>query len=272
MCVISARGALIAAACLLVLLASGLEMYADNEGDVGRVTLVRGSASAVAGKERRALALKSVVRLGDRLVTGEAGRLKVELKDGTVLNMGERSSLVIDQYVFNPTKRESNTCSLRFIKGASRLVTGQMTRLNPDRFKVRTSLATIGIRGCETGIRGDMGKTEVFVIELGEDESVVILTTVDGSQVMKAETGARLVVDRKKLKAITVEKPGTVINASTGNAPSVGPIDQKELRRFLRETSCLAPAKYDLIKKDGDAVLKIRPADSPQGKDQDNVR
>src|SRR6185295_10580180 len=40
--------------------------------------------------------------LGDRIVTGPAGGLQIMLLDGTTFSVGPNSSLVIDEFVYNP--------------------------------------------------------------------------------------------------------------------------------------------------------------------------
>src|SRR5262249_57735408 len=40
--------------------------------------------------------------LGDRIVTGPAGGLQIMLLDGTTFSVGPNSSMVIDEFVYNP--------------------------------------------------------------------------------------------------------------------------------------------------------------------------
>ena len=54
------------------------------------------------------------------------------------------------------------------------MVTGKITKLNPEKFEVRTKMATIGIRGCDLGFRVEEKKENIYVIALHEDEGVKI--------------------------------------------------------------------------------------------------
>jgi hypothetical protein len=88
------------------------------------------------------------VRLGDRLRTGETGGASIVLKDGTVLTVGPNSTVDLSQFQFNSTTQEGNFL-LDLLQGSVRVVTGLMTKVNPERFKVRTPTAVVGVRGTD---------------------------------------------------------------------------------------------------------------------------
>lgn len=119
---------------------------------VGYVTEVIGVTRALHTDGRLdVLATNLPVFLHDELQTDHAGRLAVRLEDGTLLRLGEDSRIRLDEFIFSPHVRSLNTCSLRLVAGAMRLLTGAIAELNPSRFQVETRLATLGIRGCEVG-------------------------------------------------------------------------------------------------------------------------
>jgi hypothetical protein len=102
------------------------------------------------GKEagRAAPASGDAVRLGDRLRTGETGGASIVLKDGTVLTVGPNSTVDLSQFQFNSTTQEGNFL-LDLLRGSVRVVTGLMTKANPERFQVRTPTAVVGVRGTD---------------------------------------------------------------------------------------------------------------------------
>jgi hypothetical protein len=82
--------------------------------------------------------------------------------------------MTIDEYVYTPGGKKSN-CALRFVRGVFRVITGQITKLNPERFRVKTRMATIGIRGCDLGFTVTELAEDVYVIAFHEaGESVVV--------------------------------------------------------------------------------------------------
>lgn len=154
---------------------------ADGREPVGHIAAMEGEASAVSpDTTRRALLPKAPVFLGDRITTGPGGRLQIALSDGTVISEGEKSELVIDEYIHSPSKKDANACTLKILRGIVRVVTGQITRLNPERFRVRSRMASIGVRGCDLAFSVTEEGENVYVLSFGNpDESVVVYARPD---------------------------------------------------------------------------------------------
>ena len=81
----------------------------------------------------------------DTIVTGENARVQVILKDGTVVTIGENSEYAFESYRFSD--ESASTVSMRLKRGFFRVMTGEIGKIAPERFKVHTKSATIGIRG-----------------------------------------------------------------------------------------------------------------------------
>ena len=88
---------------------------------------------------------------GDTIVTQRKTRVQVILKDDTVITIGSHSSFSFDTYFFDGSKK--STLSMRMNRGFFRSVTGKIGKMAPERFKVKTSSATIGIRGTDFSVR-----------------------------------------------------------------------------------------------------------------------
>jgi len=161
-------------ACFLV-----LHSGSAAENSVGQIIAIDGQARAAGadGKERQ-LNLKSDVFMNDRIVTAAGAKLQIRFNDDSVISQGERSEMTIDQYVYNPQDNKKDNCSLRMMKGVFRTITGKITEINPERFKIKTNLATIGIRGCELGFRLQINREDVYVLDLPPGDSVIIEKTV----------------------------------------------------------------------------------------------
>ncbi len=84
--------------------------------------------------------------LGDRIVTGPAGGLQIMLLDGTTFSIGPNSSMVIDEFVYNPaTGTGKITASVT--RGTLRLISGRIARQEQESVRIRLPQATVGIRG-----------------------------------------------------------------------------------------------------------------------------
>ncbi|MES9902028.1 MAG: FecR domain-containing protein [Sedimenticola sp.] len=134
---------------------------------IGRVAVLQGAAHAVgADGTRRPLHLSSKVFMSDHLTTAEKGRLQVIFSDKTTLTLGPSSTIVIDKYVYQADK-SAGAFVATATKGFFRMITGNISRLFPDRVKVKTPAATIGIRGCLLAWSVDAGGHPLELLYLG---------------------------------------------------------------------------------------------------------
>ena len=154
----------------------------------GHIVALQGTATAVgADGTTRALAIKSPIFMQDRIATGAGSRLQIMFTDDSVISQGEKSEMVIDEYVFSSGKKQDNACSVSLAKGLFRVVTDKITKLNPDRFKVKTKMATIGIRGCDLGFSVSPGEEHVYVIMLQGREKVIVDRTLSDAEKQQQE-------------------------------------------------------------------------------------
>ncbi len=145
----------------------------------GTVVALEGTASAVnQDGARRALAVQSPIFPLDTIITAEASKLQIMFSDDSLVSQGEKSELVIDEYVYDPSRKSRNRAKLGITKGLFRVVTDKITKLNPKRFKVKTRMATIGIRGCDVGFNIQPDEEDIYVITLEGDEKVGVKSTV----------------------------------------------------------------------------------------------
>ena len=121
---------------------------ADDPAPVGVVDKVENEAKVVSGDAAANAAIGTPVHMRDELRTGANGRLKVTFRDETVLTLGEKASVVIDRYVYDPDKEIGETV-LQATKGAFRFATGRIKAMTEHSIAVSTPVADIGVRGTE---------------------------------------------------------------------------------------------------------------------------
>jgi ferric-dicitrate binding protein FerR (iron transport regulator) len=117
-----------------------------------------------ADKRKEAVAGEAVT-MGERLSTGSSGSASLTLKDGTVLSLGPNTTLDLNQFQFNTTTQEGSF-GLNLIQGTLRVITGLLAKVNPERFRITTPTAVVGVRGTDfiveaeraTGGRAQGGK------------------------------------------------------------------------------------------------------------------
>jgi FecR protein len=138
-----------------VLLLLHLAMFAS----VGEIKVSNGEVLVQrAGKSFKGVS-GTPIEEKDAITTKAASNAQVIFSDGTAISIGASSSFNIQEYMFD---EKSNNTKLKvgISEGTFKAVTGKIGKISPDRFRLETKTATIGIRG--TRLLG-------FVIKEGQD-------------------------------------------------------------------------------------------------------
>ncbi len=93
---------------------------------------------------RRDLTYQETVYANERVETGVESDTNLAFLDQTNLFIGERSSVLLDRFVYDPGSRKGDV-SISLMKGAFRFVTGEIK--NKQNVTLRTPTASIAIRG-----------------------------------------------------------------------------------------------------------------------------
>ena len=132
------------------------------------------------------------VYAGDKLITGSGSAAEIRFADDTLLSQGADSSISLDDYVYDNTDDSASELLFKMSQGTFRMVTGKIAEQNPERFKVGSPLATIGIRGTitvhEIGLDGE--KHGVEEIHSGK---ALLIQSIDGQ--MRQISSPRALVD-----------------------------------------------------------------------------
>jgi len=115
--------------------------------NIGNVAALKGDANILRKSETLKIKSGIALEVKDKVVTFSQSRVQVILKDNTVVTIGPDSSFVFDAYTFG-TKANSEI-AMHIDHGFFRSVTGKIGKIAPERFKVKTVSATIGIRGTD---------------------------------------------------------------------------------------------------------------------------
>lgn len=152
------------AACLIWLGLAGSPALAQDAGvSIGQVTEVRGVAVAYTSMgERRRLERGSEVYQGETLITGADALAKMRFRDGAFFMLGENAQFRAENFTVNENPDESKSF-YRLLKGGLRFVSGLIGKARPDNFEIRTSVATIGVRGTSGEVHvSDNGQMNVY--------------------------------------------------------------------------------------------------------------
>jgi FecR protein len=127
---------------LLSALAPMTRALAENFGKVGAVN--QDATGTPPDGSAHTLVVGAGVVYKENIQTSAQGSTQILFPDQSTLNIGRNSSLVIDEYVYDP-KTNHGTMLASLVKGTLRFVGGQIS--HNDGVTVNTPVAALGIRG-----------------------------------------------------------------------------------------------------------------------------
>ena len=111
-------------------------------GQVGTVTQVQNQAQVGS----RTAVMGTPVYMNNQLRTGANARLKITFSDGSDLTLGENARVVVDQFVYNPSKSKGAVV-LSAAQGAFRFAGGKIEGMQEKKVVVNTPSAALAVRG-----------------------------------------------------------------------------------------------------------------------------
>jgi hypothetical protein len=138
---------------------------AQSGNPVARVAVSVGDARKV-GPQGAAEALKvgSTVAAGERVRTGPDAMAILVFTDEGRISLRADSELLIRHYEIDPTGAKTRI-ELELIKGTVRQISGQASRAQPERYRLNTPIAVIGVRGTDFLAKTAGDAVEAFVHE-----------------------------------------------------------------------------------------------------------
>jgi hypothetical protein len=135
--------------------------------DVGSVNEVTGFAQ-IERDEAFAATPDFVVQSYDKAQT-EAGRMGIRFVDDTTIKITENSTVIIDEFVFDPDPSKSKL-AVNFLKGTARFTTGLTGKVAKENMVLRTNSATVGIRGTDFSVTVNPDTSESLFILLPDQD------------------------------------------------------------------------------------------------------
>lgn len=122
-------------------------------GQVGEIKYARGAVTLqkTDGKGARLVGKGDVIQQGEVIKTGSKSYAIINLADETRMTLRPDTSFAVES--MNAEKSINASALLRLFKGGFRAITGFISKKNPRGYKVKTTVATIGIRGTEFDAR-----------------------------------------------------------------------------------------------------------------------
>ncbi len=174
----------------LIVVSAFLSLSTVLYASIGKIVAVKGEVTVT----RDAQVLKAVTGFEleekDTLISKAKAKAQIIFNDKTVITIGKNSEFSIREYLFDGGTPKA---SFGITKGAFRAITGKIGKVAPDRFKLQTKTATIGIRG--TQILGQIN---------GDDK---IACTQGAIRVTSLDTGDSVDVPAGQITTVAPGKP-----------------------------------------------------------------
>ena len=172
--------------------------------DIGSVTEASGTAVIKRGKDTIQIAKGTQIKVNDKVET-KNGKIKIVFKDNTNVTVTESSSLVIDDFVYDP-KSGAGKLGLKAAAGTVRYVSGSIAK-DPKNVKINTPTATIAVRGTDFVMAvSETGASMIMLMPTCEIEGNVNLKGLScGSGAIDVETPAGIVQLNRPYQATLVE-------------------------------------------------------------------
>jgi hypothetical protein len=155
---------LVSITCAAWLLAASAASTVFAAAPAAKVVYATGEVSAIdAGGARRAVQRGDFIASGDTVVTAD-GRTQLKLTDGAFVALDPNTEYVIETYRFDEASPDSGRSVFNLVRGGVRFVTGAIGKVNRKNWRMRTAVATLGIRGTGAYLRyGDDTLKALFV-------------------------------------------------------------------------------------------------------------
>ena len=160
------------------------------------------------------LAIRDQVQWNDQLQTNNTGRLRVNLRDGSILSLGSNSQLRVVQH---DAAAQQTTLELLFGRLRSQVV--KLTQPN-SKFEVRTPTSVAGVIGTDFLLIATADRTTLIVFS-----GVVQITPLTGAG------GAP-----NQSQSVNVNS-GQQVEVTTSGVGQAGPITQSAMQQAIQQTA-----------------------------------
>jgi hypothetical protein len=178
---------------------------------IGQMVWVKGKVEATAeDKTKRSLNRRSPIYEKDTIETDKAGSGQIVFTDSSLVALRSGTVIKIEEYKFSPDKPEENKYVAGIAKGGFRTITGLISKARPDNYKVKTPVATIGVRGTDYTIFYSPAQGLAISLDVGS----VVLNNQGGELILDRATNQLFGSIKDNVSAPKVEKEMPAVLAS----------------------------------------------------------
>ncbi len=188
-----------------------------------------GAISGTVKTETRELKAGDKIYLNETIYAGAGSGTQILLLDQSTFTVGEDSEVVMDTFVFDPATNDGKiVASVK--QGSLKVISGLISKKNPDSLTVEVPEGTLGSRGTEFQTIVSNGRTDTLLVGPGKNNTLGM------------RPGAVLVGN--KFGSTLLDNPYSMTSMTKGKAPGQAKkITKNQLKKFNKKMKALRVAK-----------------------------
>ena len=219
-----------------------------------------GAISGTAKTNTRELKAGDKIYLNETIYAGIDSGTQILLLDQTTFTIGSDSEVVMDTFIYDPATNDGKIVA-NVKKGSLKIISGLISKKNPDSLTVNVPEGTLGSRGTEFQTIVSNQKTDTLLIGPGKNNTLGL------------RPGAVLVGNN--LGQTLLSNPYSVASMVKGNAPGKAKqITKNQLKKFKKRMKVARLTKLDGATKEERKATrkKIRQELKAQGFDKEEIK
>ena len=216
---------------LALLFFGSLSVKANEELTIEKQLVgIVGAISGTVKTETRELKTGDKIYLNETILAGAGSGTQILLLDQSTFTIGEDSEVVMDTFIFDPATNDGKiVASVK--QGSLKVISGLISKKNPDSLTVEVPEGTLGSRGTEFQTIVSRGKTDTLLIGPGKNNT---LGMRPGAVLVGNNFGSTL-----------LDNPYSITSMTKGKAPGQAKkITKNQLKKFNKKMKALRVAKY----------------------------
>ena len=172
-----------------------LSLFSISIGSANEfIGVIAAGIGDILNQKKEKLSTGSKIYFGDTIIVKAQSNAQILLLDETTLTIGEKSEITIDEFVYDPQSKVGKIVSNIKI-GTVRIITGEISKKNPDNLEVNVPTGSVGARG-----------TEFVVVTESDKKSTVVLLGPGKKNSLGMMAGTLNVSDG--LNTVNISTPG----------------------------------------------------------------
>ena len=188
-----------------------------------------GAISGTVKTETRELKTGDKIYLNETIISDLNSGTQILLLDQSTFTVGEDSEVVMDTFIYDPETNDGKiVASVK--QGSLKVISGLISKKNPDSLTVEVPEGTLGSRGTEFQTMVSKGKTDTLLIGPGKNNTLGMRP----GEVLVANSLGKTLLDN----------PYSITSMTKGKAPGQAQkITKNQLKKFNKKMKALKVAK-----------------------------